>query len=106
GSIDISGLSFDVEDVQNARSADKPKTAQPVQPSYATSSNEEVEFSGDESFDSAPASKDLVSMGSRGVEEAKKEDVLSKARIGDRLVSMGIITKDQLNVALQEKKIS
>lgn len=106
GSIDISGLSFDVEDVQNARSADKPKTAQPVQPSYATSSNEEVEFSGDESFDSAPLSKDLVSMGGRGVEESKKEDVLSKARIGDRLVSMGIITKDQLNVALQEKKIS
>lgn len=106
GSIDISGLSFDLEDVQNARSADKSKTAQPVQPSYATSSNEEVEFSGDESFDSAPLSKDLVSMGGRGVEESKKEDVLSKARIGDRLVSMGIITKDQLNVALQEKKIS
>lgn len=30
----------------------------------------------------------------------------AKGRIGDRLVSMGIITADQLNVALQEKKIS
>ncbi len=29
-----------------------------------------------------------------------------KGRIGDRLVAMGIITEDQLNVALQEKKIS
>lgn len=30
----------------------------------------------------------------------------ARVRIGDRLVSMGIISKDQLNVALQEKKIS
>ena len=30
----------------------------------------------------------------------------NKPRIGERLVSMGIITADQLNVALQEKKIS
>lgn len=30
----------------------------------------------------------------------------NKVRIGERLVSMGLITKDQLNVALQEKKIS
>lgn len=29
-----------------------------------------------------------------------------KGRIGERLVSMGVITEDQLNVALQEKKIS
>ncbi|GJL84507.1 MAG: type II secretion system protein E [Micavibrio sp.] len=29
-----------------------------------------------------------------------------KGRIGDRLVAMGIITEDQLNVAIQEKKIS
>ncbi len=30
----------------------------------------------------------------------------SKMRIGDRLIQMGLITKEQLNVALQEKKIS
>jgi general secretion pathway protein E/type IV pilus assembly protein PilB len=30
----------------------------------------------------------------------------NKQRIGDRLVDMGVITEDQLNVALQEKKIS
>ncbi len=29
-----------------------------------------------------------------------------KGRIGERMVSMGLITEDQLNVALQEKKIS
>lgn len=29
-----------------------------------------------------------------------------KGRIGDRLIEMGLITKDQLNVALQEKKIT
>lgn len=31
---------------------------------------------------------------------------MGKGRIGERLVSMGIISEDQLNVALQEKKIS
>ena len=30
----------------------------------------------------------------------------SKVRIGDRLVEMGVIDKDQLNVALQEQKIT
>ena len=32
--------------------------------------------------------------------------IRKKGRIGDRLVEMGLITNDQLNVALQEKKIS
>ncbi len=36
----------------------------------------------------------------------ESEDGRHKGRIGDRLVSMGIITEDQLNVAIQEKKIS
>ncbi len=42
-------------------------------------------------------------------EEARKSteaDEGRKNRLGDRLVSMGIITADQLNVALQEKKIT
>jgi type IV pilus assembly protein PilB len=33
-------------------------------------------------------------------------NIRKKGRIGDRLVDMGLITNDQLNVALQEKKIS
>lgn len=33
-------------------------------------------------------------------------DDSKKGRIGERMVSMGLITNDQLNVALQEKKIS
>lgn len=37
---------------------------------------------------------------------ASEEDGGGKGRIGDRLVAMGIITKDQLNVALQEKKLT
>lgn len=37
---------------------------------------------------------------------APAEDGAGRPRIGERLVSMGIISKDQLNVALQEKKIS
>ncbi len=34
------------------------------------------------------------------------DDDGNKARMGDRLVTLGLITKDQLNVAIQEKKIS
>ncbi len=33
-------------------------------------------------------------------------DTAGRGRIGDRLVAMGLISKDQLNVAIQEKKIS
>ncbi len=34
------------------------------------------------------------------------DELRKKGRIGDRLVEMGLITEDQLNVAIQEKKIS
>ena len=37
---------------------------------------------------------------------AADDDLRKKGRIGDRLVEMGMITMDQLNVAIQEKKIS
>lgn len=40
-----------------------------------------------------------------GAADMKNEEG-QRARIGDRLVAAGMITKDQLNVALQEKKIS
>ena len=39
-----------------------------------------------------------------GVADPAADD--SNARIGDRLISAGVITADQLNVALQEKKVS
>jgi len=39
-------------------------------------------------------------------EEADAEGGQGGGRIGDRLVSMGILTEDQLNVTIQEKKIS
>ena len=39
-------------------------------------------------------------------EEQDGDDIRRKGRIGDRLVDMGLITEDQLNVAVQEKKIS
>ena len=49
---------------------------------------------------------DIVSMGERGVGERGAKGAASKKRIGDQLVEMGVITADQLNVALQEQKIS
>jgi type IV pilus assembly protein PilB len=44
---------------------------------------------------------DIQTVGGDGVETVRKE-----GRIGDRLVELGIIDEAQLNVALQEKKIS
>lgn len=41
-----------------------------------------------------------------GAEGFGADSDLSKGRIGDRLVALGVITKDQLNVALTEKRIS
>jgi type IV pilus assembly protein PilB len=35
-----------------------------------------------------------------------ENDIRKKGRMGDRMVEQGLITKDQLNVALQEKKIN
>ena len=39
-------------------------------------------------------------------QEGDEEDDPSKGRMGERMVHMGLISDDQLNVALQEKKIS
>ncbi|HPD83416.1 MAG: ATPase, T2SS/T4P/T4SS family [Alphaproteobacteria bacterium] len=46
-------------------------------------------------------SKDVAIGGAHGVAETN-----GRMRMGDKLVSMGLITEDQLNVALQEKKIT
>lgn len=43
---------------------------------------------------------------SLGEGEEQQYSVRKKGRIGDKLVEMGLITEDQLNVALQEKKTS
>ncbi len=48
-------------------------------------------------------SRDIVRAGSRDLEESKSA---GGGRIGERLVQMKIISEDQLNVALQEKKVS
>ncbi|MCE7886339.1 MAG: type II/IV secretion system protein [Alphaproteobacteria bacterium PRO2] len=45
---------------------------------------------------------------SSGLQQAEESDseVRKKGRMGDRMVAQGLITESQLNVALQEKKIS
>ena len=88
-SLDISGLSFEQDDFE---------TMIPSKDSGVSSfRNQEVEFStfGDEIY----TGTEIANI------EAKKESS-AKIRIGDKLLEMGVITKDQLNVALQEKKIS
>lgn len=76
GEIDISGLSLD--DLKPA------PTASP------------------DEFAPAPTGTDIVTAPQKGLQ---KEDE-GKGRIGDRLVALGVITNEQLAVALQEKKIS
>lgn len=55
--------------------------------------------------DNGSSSKDLVQAGARDVKDAGDQKSRG-GRIGERLVSMGVISEDQLNVALQEKKVS
>ncbi|PZQ44628.1 MAG: hypothetical protein DI551_09775, partial [Micavibrio aeruginosavorus] len=62
--------------------------------------NEEAEFSDSRQI-AVVERKNVQRAGAAGYDEEG-----NRARIGDRLVSMGIITANQLNVALQEKKIS
>lgn len=60
-------------------------------------------ISEDEHGQGDQGSKDIVRAGSRDLEEKQSG---SGGRIGERLVEKGIISEDQLNVALQEKKVS
>lgn len=61
--------------------------------------------------DSAEAAPERVTLNSIPIAMQRKLDSEAelgrkKGRIGDRLIEMGLITEDQLNVALQEKKRS
>ncbi len=71
----------------------KEEVSVPMEAVSSTSRNEEVEFSS-----AVPAFE--------VARPAETHEESNKARIGDRLISMGLITPGQLNVALQEKKIS
>lgn len=56
---------------------------------------------------SGSKSKQLVPAGRGQLQEAPQDNAQLKGeRTGDKLVSMGAITADQLNVALQEKKVT
>lgn len=55
----------------------------------------------EEVLPSTSESTAVVPTGSRDIKEIK-----TKGRIGEQLISRGIITEDQLNVALQEKKVT
>jgi type IV pilus assembly protein PilB len=95
-SIDISGLSL--VDAPPAR----PKAPAPDQ---NTARNEEREFLNNAPLRAA-APVAPSSPGARKSNAKQLEEDGPKGRIGDRLVAMGVITAAQLNVALQEKKIS
>lgn len=101
GSIDISGLSF----VDNSADKKQAYTSAP-DPDKFFRQNEEVEFTSSHD-DKHVKSTDIAVIGHKGLRRTLPgEDDPIRARIGDRLVAMGIITGAQLNVALQEKKIS
>ncbi|MBI4030664.1 MAG: Flp pilus assembly complex ATPase component TadA [Proteobacteria bacterium] len=59
--------------------------------------------------DASGKTRQIVPRGGRDLKEGESQETAaagSGGRIGERLVSMGIISEDQLNVALQEKKVS
>lgn len=104
GEINISGMSFEDASFEDMKPVDADSYTKAAKPKTASGSrNEESEFSDEEG---ASDSKDVAVFENKGLQKSRGDEDPSKARIGDRLVSMGIITADQLNVALQEKKIS
>lgn len=96
GEIDISGLSFDDMKPIDAEKDSYTKSEKVIDDH---SQNEESEFS---------SGRQLATIDKKGLQRigAEFDEDGNKIRIGDRLVQMGIITNDQLNVAIQEKKIS
>lgn len=99
--MDISGLSFnDMKPQARDAIADDIDVATPGF-GGAGARNEESEFSDMRGREIAPLSRQGIQKTAAGAEEDG-----AKGRIGDCLVSMGVITAAQLNVALQEKKIS
>ncbi len=86
----------------------KPVKPKMPKPNVAESSaNEEIEFI---LKDDDPASANEVHKNKASTELATQNTEIATSnqpmRMGDRLVDLGLITPDQLNVALQEKKIS
>lgn len=81
-----------------------PKTVEP--PNNANTTNEEVEFVIEPEI--MPDEDIKISEGKnlRVVRDGNLKEKNDRQRMGDQLVTMGLISPDQLNVALQEKKIS
>ncbi len=97
GDIDISGLSFKDSDPVELDQTSYTKSERELDDNVGR--NEESEFSGGREIATIDR-KSVARVGGNYDEDG------NKIRIGDRLVAMGIITNDQLNVAIQEKKIS
>ncbi len=88
-----------VEETNNASDApQKPKNETP-----SKNDEEEIDFIIEPEVDlsSTVTSREVQSLGNQEVGERE-----TRGRIGDQLIAMGLITPDQLNVAIQEKKIS
>lgn len=64
-----------------------------------------VEKPAQEDAGRASNSRELVTQNT-ALKKQQEEENSKSGRIGDRMVASGLITEDQLNVALQEKKVS
>ncbi len=94
------GLVLDADWEVESATYDEAKAEEVAAPINNPNNNNEVDHD---------AGKALVA-GGTAVQKTSGQSFLNekgeKLRIGDKLISMGLITPDQLNVALQEKKIS
>ncbi len=86
----------------NAPSASKP----PPGPSVPAPFFPFLKRKDEESKEISGGKGGLQSFGGGGADGDASAEGPKKQRMGERMVEMGLITADQLNVALQEKKIS
>ena len=99
---------FSIDDDAAEDSAAGPGVLPPVPnsvPSGAESAAEELHSNEDSEFISEKEARNSK-LNDIDTHQDQPPAQSNKPRIGERLVSMGLITTDQLNVALQEKKIS
>ncbi len=86
-----------------------PSKGSPKESSAGPVSKLPVKFTKQQGQKAGVESRDVIRQSAQDISVdggGEGEGAPKSGRIGDRLVSMGLITEDQLNVALQEKKIS
>lgn len=103
---DYAGDSFEKEKDSSRDKGGDTQAAVPAPYVYSQGGKGGASQGADEEKSLKVYGRDVTAQEQSWADEGATSGIRKKGRIGDRMVAMGLITEDQLNVALQEKKIS